>query len=116
MPMYDLMCLYCKHEFETFSKVIDKDNIKCEECGEKTKTLITQHGFQFIEGFDEHLDTYITGPGHKARVMKSKNLSEINKCEAHRMLHSVTKKKQPTVHDACLSARKKGKFALGEIG
>ena len=114
--MYDLLCLYCKHEFETFAKVIDKDNIKCEECGEKTKTLITQHGFQFIEGFDEHLNTYITGPGHKARVMKDKNLSEIPKYEAHRMHHSVTKKKKPTVHDACMRAREKGKFALGEIG
>ena len=114
--MYDLMCLYCKHEFEMFSKVKDKDAIKCELCQKQTKTLITQHGFQFIEGFDEHLNTYITGPAHKAKVMKDKGLSEIHKCESDRILHGQKKKKPPTIHDACLRAREKGKFALGSIG
>ena len=61
--MYDFECIECSNEFEEFSMVVDKDNVVCPICANSTKSLITQRGgFRFYEGFDDTLQTYITGP------------------------------------------------------
>lgn len=109
MPMYDLECKECGKEFESLSSVADKDMIQCE-CGGYGTTLITQHGFIFYEGFDETLQTYITGPAHRRDIMKAKGIEEVHKCEMHRLDKNVTKRKKRTINDAVDSLHKNGKF------
>lgn len=40
MPLYELKCIECDHEFEEEHKLADVDNAKCPKCGGKTKIEI----------------------------------------------------------------------------
>ena len=115
MPIYDFQCLNCDYEFEDFSPVEFKDNVKCKECGFSTKTLITQSGgFRYEDGYDADLGVNITGPAHRSRVMDKLGLVDVHKSEIHRL--RPPKRERDTLHKAHLRARVKGKFSLGEIG
>ena len=116
MPTYDYECLECGFNFEEFTPLINKENIVCSNCSGPTKTLITQHGFVFYEGWDNTLQTYLTGPKQRRDIMKDKGIEEVHKAEVNRLDKIVSKKVKPTIHDASLKARDKGKFSLGEIG
>lgn len=114
MPSYDFECLDCKFNFEDFTPIVRKDDMLCPNCNGKTKTLITQHGFQYYEGWDDTLQRYLTGPGQRRRLMKEKNIEEVHKCEVNRLDKVVSKKKRPTVHEASLRARAKGAIHIGD--
>ncbi len=112
MPSYDFECLNCKLNFEDFATVSNKDNIICPNCKGKTKTLITQHGFQYYEGWDDTLQTYLTGPAQRRKFMKEKDIDEVHKAEVNRL--EVGKKERPTVHEASLRARAKNAIHIGD--
>lgn len=103
MPLYDYRCIECKHEFEHFSTVDDKDNYFCEKCDGVVETLITiKSNPQFYEGYDAQLDAYLTGPEQKRRIMKEKGISEISKFESGRLSQFVTKAKKKSIADVML--------------
>jgi len=115
MPNYDVLCNKCDIEFEEYAKVEDKDDIKCHTCGSVTQTLITQRGFQFLDGYDPNLQAFVTGPKHRDKIMKEKGLEEVHKSEVTRINNDVIppskeeighKKMAKTVD----SLHKKGKF------
>ena len=64
MPLYDFKCEKCKHIFEEYSKIADKDEVRCTECGGPTKTIIAPRKvILFRTGWYEHIDKdpmYIT--------------------------------------------------------
>lgn len=41
MPLYELKCLSCKKEFESFSKIDERETIRCPGCGGKSKILMS---------------------------------------------------------------------------
>lgn len=112
MPNYDVYCPECKVEFEEFNVPVDsKDEIPCYMCNGETVTLITQRGFQFLNGYDEHLNAFITGPEHKRQIMKEKGLEEVHSAEIPRINNmSVKKKDDKGMEKAVDSLHKKGKF------
>lgn len=81
MPLYDFACKHCKHIFERFSVMDDKDKIQCPLCGGKCETLITQSTTKskpviysyYCNGTGE----YITGPAQRQRILKEKGLVEV---------------------------------------
>jgi len=114
MPTYDLECLQCRLNFEGFSSILEKGSIKCPNCNGNTRTLITQHGFQYYERWDETLQTYLTGPAQRRAFMKRKGIEEVHKCEVNRLDKIMSKKKRPTVHEASLRARRKARIHIGD--
>ena len=94
MPTYDFECLECGFNFEEFTPLVDKEAMKCLNCEGPTKTLITQHGFVFYEGYDDTLQTYLTGPGQRKRIMKERGIEEVHKAEVNRLTHNLSKPKK----------------------
>jgi len=48
MPTYEYECLSCKHKFEILQNINDKPKVKCPECGNKLRKLISSTaGFIF---------------------------------------------------------------------
>lgn len=43
MPLYDCRCTKCGHEFEHLCKIAEIPGIKCQGCGGKAETLITNN-------------------------------------------------------------------------
>lgn len=41
MPLYEFECLKCHLEFEEFSKIADRESVRCKGCGGKTKILLS---------------------------------------------------------------------------
>lgn len=116
MPTYDFECLECGFNFEDFVPLVDKESMKCLNCEGDTKTLITQHGFVFYEQYDETLQTYLTGPAQRRRIMKERGIEEVHKAEVNRLDKTVSKKNKDTVFDAALRARSKNAIILQSGG
>lgn len=78
MPLYDFHCKKCDKKWESFRKINDKMNESCPQCKGKATSLMT--GFKsnptFYQGYDLGLDVVITGPAHRRRIMKERNLFE----------------------------------------
>ena len=64
--------------WESVNKIQYRRLEKCPQCGKQATLMISATRVKpvILEGFDEHLDTHITGPAHKKRVMREKNLEE----------------------------------------
>ncbi|MGI6558550.1 MAG: FmdB family zinc ribbon protein [Limnochordia bacterium] len=45
MPLYEFQCQSCDHKFEELCRSSDTDKVKCPQCGEKVKRLISAFGF-----------------------------------------------------------------------
>lgn len=77
MPCYDYRCPHCNNEWESFNAIKERHMEKCQECGQKARIVISATAKPVVlEGFDEHLDAYITGPKQRKRIMDKKNLAE----------------------------------------
>lgn len=58
MPLYDVKCNECKKEFEAYSKIADRQQIKCD-CGGSTTILISlPHHDKRYPFWHEHLDPF----------------------------------------------------------
>ena len=58
MPLYDLECTKCAHEFEDFVKMDERGDVPCPECGSETVVVIHKNGSAvqlFPEGWFEHI-------------------------------------------------------------
>jgi putative FmdB family regulatory protein len=69
MPLYDLECEKCGEEFEAFSKIVERDEVRCPKCGGETKILIcsSKQRDWFREGWYEEFDLhpiYVKSKGH----------------------------------------------------
>ena len=76
MPLYDILCLKCNKEFEVFSKIDDRNNIKCQ-CGGKTKILLSpphKDWFRPNELWEDFTD-------HPIEVTSKKHLKQL--CKEH---------------------------------
>ena len=77
MPLYDYECVHCNNEWENYNPIAERELEECRNCGQTAKLLISLTAKPIIlEGFDEHLDAYVTGPKQRARIMREKNLAE----------------------------------------
>lgn len=51
MPLYEYECVECNEKFESFTSMIERDNLKpCDKCGHKAKRLISAPRAIFIDG------------------------------------------------------------------
>jgi len=83
MPLYDLKCKKCSHEWEGFARVKSKNHQRCPKCkkacGETLITCKSDPGLWCIGNaeYDEGLDAMVTGPGHRKQLMKERSLEEL---------------------------------------
>ena len=79
MPLYDFKCKSCMIEWEEFSKMDGKDDVRCERCGGEGVSLITIRSKPnvFMEEYDEGLDAVVTGPAHRRQIMKERHYEEV---------------------------------------
>ena len=80
MPIYDYRCIDCKHEFELYNKLAQKDKQKCPKCKGITKTLITTTSRPdvFLDYYDENLDATVTSSAHRRQIMREKDVREVD--------------------------------------
>ena len=77
-PTYDYYC-DCGREWEEWNTIDARNYQKCS-CGRLAKRKMTLNSKPIVLNYySEGLGEFITGPKHKARVMKEKNLSEVGK-------------------------------------
>jgi putative FmdB family regulatory protein len=59
MPLYQLRCKSCQHDFTELLKVEERNQAKCPVCGSSTELRIggTAKGFVWKPMWMEHLDT-----------------------------------------------------------
>jgi len=73
MPLYDYRCLKCGKEFEQFSKIDNRLEVKCS-CGGKTEILMsTVHKDWFRPGYWEDFDDkpiYVSSKNHLKRLCR----------------------------------------------
>lgn len=76
MPLYDYKCAKCEKEWEDFNYLHDRTNAYC--CDTRAELVIKPTRTKPIihEYFSENLNTLITGPAQKKRVMKKLNMEE----------------------------------------
>jgi len=90
MPVYEYEC-YKGHRFEEWNTIDNRHNQTCPKCGMLSKLLVSCPAFKKpsnYEYYDEHLDTHITGPAHRERVMKEQGVF----CKAEDNRHSARPK------------------------
>ena len=73
MPLYKIRCKACNKDFEEFSSINDRLNIRCE-CGGNTEILIQPVTFHIFEPFDHPNLT-----SKPVRVNSKKHLKELDK-------------------------------------
>lgn len=78
MPIYEYECNHCDEKWEAFHRVDARTSEKCAYCGKSATLLISLQQRPVIdEYYDEHLNAHVTGPAHKKRIMREKNLEEV---------------------------------------
>lgn len=71
MPIYDYQCEDCKHSFETFQTMTEKNLTECPRCGGKLTKLISPPNIVFKgEGF------YVNDYGKKEAKRKEEERKE----------------------------------------
>ncbi len=74
MPIYKYKCVKCKREWESFSTVAERYNIKC--CKITPKILIDIKTKPVVYNYyDEELESFVTGPKDKKRKEKAMGLT-----------------------------------------
>ena len=66
-------------EWEEFSKMDGKNDVRCGKCGGESISLITIRSKPnvFMEEYDEGLDAVVTGPAHRRQIMKERHYEEV---------------------------------------
>jgi putative FmdB family regulatory protein len=74
MPIYPYRCDKCGNKWEAVHGVSERDNESC--CGKPAiREIAKTFGRPVIlEGYNEGLGAYVTGPKQKAKIMQEKNL------------------------------------------
>lgn len=76
MPVYPYRCEICGRQWEALHHVDDRHKEMC--CMIMATRLIATSAKPIVlDYFSENLDTYITGPAHKRRVLQQKGLEEV---------------------------------------
>lgn len=80
MPIYKYCCPRCKATWENMHIIAQRNNERCLKCN-TIPTLVpclaqTQANTVCSNYWDENLNTWITDPGHRKRVMKEKHAYE----------------------------------------
>ncbi len=78
MPMYDLWCWQCEHQWEGYAPVSSKDQQQCPQCGVYGLTRIsTPRGTWLWEPhYNEQLDAWITDKRQHDRFLKENDVYE----------------------------------------
>ncbi len=78
MPLYEFACNVCSSGWESVRKIEERGDEWCQECGNLAMVLITNVAEPITyEYFSENLNTHITGPAQRRRVMREKNMEEM---------------------------------------
>lgn len=78
MPSYEYFCAHCEKRYEAYHAVAERDNETC--CGHPAFRMLSVPAKPVVcEYYSESLGAHITGPRHRDRVMKEKNISESSK-------------------------------------
>ena len=98
MPIYDLVCPICEHEFEGFSSVKKKDKIACPYCvGSMSDkiygvTQITCKSMPEIYGhYEPGLNSYVGSKREESKLKKEKHLEEMSPYEHISTTHLITR-------------------------
>lgn len=76
MPIYRYHCSSCGKECEIFNSVENREYAFCE-CGSPMRKVFSLISKPIVyDYYSENLGARITGPQHKRRLMKEKNVSE----------------------------------------
>lgn len=77
MPLYLYHCSGCDNKWESAHTIADRYDELCPKCNKKAHIHICGKSMPIVYNyFSENLDTYITGPGHRKKVMKKMGLEE----------------------------------------
>ena len=77
MPLYDYYCKSCKAEWEAFNSMANREEESCR-CGTPATVQIsaTRTKPVIMDYFSENLNSHITGPEQRRRVMKESGVEE----------------------------------------
>lgn len=76
MPLYEYKC--CGQTWDAFHEVPYRDCEVCDTCGKTAKRIFAPPSKPVVmEYYSEALDSKITGPKQKSRLMKERNVSEV---------------------------------------
>ena len=78
MPTYTYYCTECKKEWEAVHTINERNKEVC--CNKDPDIIITKFSksqMQYNNYYDVGLGEWITGPKHRKRIMKEKNLVEV---------------------------------------
>ena len=75
MPIY--CYTHCVRTWDSVRKIDDRHNELCPECGETAEILITAGARPVVyDYYDNGLGERVTGPAHRRRLMKQKDLED----------------------------------------
>ena len=79
MPLYDLECKSCKHKFEAYSKIKDRKEVVCPQCGGLTEVLMSPpHKDWFRPYWNEHIEyepVYVKSKQHLKELCLKNNVT-----------------------------------------
>lgn len=81
MPLYDLKCTRCEHEFEAYSKINEREEVRCLKCKGACEVLITKsppHRDWFRPHWNENIDyepVYVRSKQHLKDLCLKNNLT-----------------------------------------
>lgn len=79
MPIYEYECPICGLITEQFNTIEDRHRNAPECCGITSKLIISKPANPYVSGYpyyDPILETEVTDPMHRKRLMKKYNLEE----------------------------------------
>ena len=95
MPIYDLVCPKCDHEWEEFTSVTRKDEVNCSLCGTFGITLITCKSIPEVYGYyNPGFGAYVHSKKAESLIKKEKNLEELSPYETISTTHLITRENE----------------------
>ena len=76
MPLYTYTC--CGEEWESFRPIKNRRKERCKSCDKKAKLVISNKAKPVVmEYYDEGLGSRVTGPRHRKRLMRERDVEEV---------------------------------------
>ncbi len=77
MPLYEYKCPQCEEEWDAVHKVECRKTEKCPFCDSQAELQMSINARpQVLDYYSENLDTHITSPKQRRKLMKQKDLED----------------------------------------